>query len=169
MLIQRHRKSVDMIEIMSLRSMDTSNFEIIPVPKKCKMIDFAMEHIENYDPDSGYGYFQFSKENEEYISPKTEVILVSEVSIIIMIIVCIIIMLHIIINLIFLPIVLQDKEQRCTGSKARKILGVSDKRELLMLPDLSATPWKYVFIQSTSRVRMLCEGTHFLFCKIHHS
>ena len=84
MLIQRHRKSVDMIEIMSLRSMDTSNFEIIPVLKKCKMIDFAMENIENYDPDSGYGYFQFSKENEEYISPKTEVILVSEVSIIIL-------------------------------------------------------------------------------------
>ena len=82
-----------------------------------------------------------------------------------MIIVCILCMSL----LIFLPIVLQDKEQRCTGSKARKIIGVSDKRELLMLPDLSTTPWKYVFIQSTSRVRMLCEGTHFLFCKIHHS
>ena len=72
-----------MIELLSLRSMDTFKFEITPVLKKCKMIDFAMEHIENYDPDSGYGYFQFSKENEEYISPKTEVVLVGEVSMII--------------------------------------------------------------------------------------
>ena len=61
---------------------------------------------------------------------------------------------------------MQDKEQTCTGPKAREIIGVSDKRELLTLPDLSHTPWTYVFIQSTSRIRTLLEGTHFMFCKI---
>ena len=61
---------------------------------------------------------------------------------------------------------LQDKKHVCTGSKARNIIGISDKRELSMLPDLSGTQWKYVFIQSTSRIQMLREGTHFMFCKI---
>jgi hypothetical protein len=44
------------------------------------MIDFAKEKIDNYDPDSGYGYYQFTKEADEYISPTTQVVLVSEVS-----------------------------------------------------------------------------------------
>lgn len=93
-----------MIELLSLRSMDTFNFEITPVLEKCKMIDFAMKHIENYDPDSGYGYFQFSKENEEYVSPKTEVVLVGEVSIIICLLYTICICCT---SLIFLIIVLR--------------------------------------------------------------
>jgi hypothetical protein len=151
-----------MTEIISLVSMDASNFQIIPVLKTCKMIDFAMEHIDNYDPDSGNGYYQLTKEKKEYISPKTEVVLVSEVS-----------MIHCMSYFIADAIVLhnlKDKKQRCTGSNARNIIGVSDKRELLTLPDhdLSGTQWKYVFIQSISRVRMLCEGTHFMFCKIHN-
>ena len=54
----------------------------------------------------------------------------------------------------------------CTGPKAHKVIGVSGKREPLMLPDLSGTPWKYVFIQSNSRIKILQEGSHFMFCKI---
>ena len=69
-----------MTEIISLQSMDTSNFKIILVLKKCKMIDFAKEKIFNYDPDSGNGYYEFTEASEEYISPKTKVVLVDEVS-----------------------------------------------------------------------------------------
>lgn len=55
-------------------------FRIIPVPKECNMIDFAKENFEKYDPDSGYGYYQFTEGTEEYISPKTRVLLISKVS-----------------------------------------------------------------------------------------
>ena len=51
------------------------------------------------------------------------------------------------------------------GSKARDIIGATDDRQTIKLPDLSTTQWKYVFIQSTSRLRMLPQETHFLFCK----
>jgi hypothetical protein len=44
------------------------------------MIDFAKEKFDNYDPDSGNGYYQFLKSAEEYIPPKTRVLLASEVS-----------------------------------------------------------------------------------------
>ena len=44
-------------------------------------------------------------------------------------------------------------------------MGISDKRELMILPDLSGTQWKYVFIQSTSRIRILPEESRFMFCK----
>lgn len=44
------------------------------------MIDFAKKNFDNYDPDSGNGYYQFIKSAEEYIPPKTQVLLVSEVS-----------------------------------------------------------------------------------------
>ena len=62
--------------------------------------------------------------------------------------------------------IIQDEEKICTGPSARKRIGVSIKRERLTLPDLSGTPWKYVFIQSTSRIKKLPAGTHFMFCKI---
>ena len=59
----------------------TTKFETITVPKECNMIDFAKEKIDKkYDPDSGYGYYQFLNA-EEYISPKTQVVLVNEVDI----------------------------------------------------------------------------------------
>ena len=54
----------------------------------------------------------------------------------------------------------------CTGPTAREVIGINDKREFLTLPDLSGTQWKYVFIQSTSRIKTLLEGTYFIFCKI---
>jgi hypothetical protein len=58
---------------------------------------------------------------------------------------------------------MQDQKQKCTGPEARSIIGVSDiKRERMKLPD---TKWKYVFIQSTSRIRILSEGSHFMYCK----
>ena len=60
---------------------------------------------------------------------------------------------------------MQDEKKICTGGEARAIVGVSDKREHLTLPDLSGTQWKYVFIQSTSRIKILPEGSHFMFCK----
>ena len=53
-----------------------------------------------------------------------------------------------------------------TGPEAHEIIGVNDKRERSTLPDLSGTPWKYVFIQSTSQIQMLQEGSHFMLCKI---
>ena len=76
--MQTHQRSVD-ITAIPLQSVDTK-FKIIAVPKECNMIDFAMEKIENYDPDSGKGYYQFIKGTEEFISSKTRVALVSEVS-----------------------------------------------------------------------------------------
>ena len=76
--MQIRQRSVDITDI-PLQSVDTK-FKIIAVPKECNMIDFAMENIGNYDPDSGKGYYQFIAGAEEYISPKTRVVLVSEVS-----------------------------------------------------------------------------------------
>ena len=35
----------------------------------------------------------------------------------------------------------------------------------MKLPDLSDTEWKYVFIQSTSRIRILSKDSHFMYCK----
>ena len=61
---------------------------------------------------------------------------------------------------------MQDEKKVCEASN---IIDISGKRELLTLPDLielRGTPWKYVFIQSTSRLQMLHKGTHFMFCKI---
>ena len=73
--------SVDITDIISLKPMDASKPKIIRVPRECNMIDFAKENIDNYDPDSGKGYYQFVMGAEEYISRKTRVVLVSEVSI----------------------------------------------------------------------------------------
>ena len=61
----------------------TTKFKTITVPKECNMIDFAKEKIENYEPDSGNGYYQFIEGTEEYIPPKTKVALVSKVRIVI--------------------------------------------------------------------------------------
>ena len=70
-----------MSDIIALSSVDINFFKIIPVDKECNMIDFAKENSDKYyDPDSGKGYYQFVKTNEEYISPKTQVVLVSGVS-----------------------------------------------------------------------------------------
>ena len=74
-----HYKSVGITDI-PMQSVNTK-FRIIPVLKECNMIDFAKENFDNYDPDSGNGYYQFIKSAEEYIPPKTQVLLVSEVSI----------------------------------------------------------------------------------------
>ena len=80
--MQRHQRSIDMTDSVALPldSEDTAKFTIIPVRKKCNMIEFAKNNIKNYDPDSGKGYYQFIKSKYEYISPKTEVVLVSKVS-----------------------------------------------------------------------------------------
>ena len=75
-----HYRSAGITDI-PMQSVNTK-FRIIPVPKECNMIDFAKEKFDNYDPDSGNGYYQFIKSAEEYIPPKTQVLLVSEVSII---------------------------------------------------------------------------------------
>jgi hypothetical protein len=53
--------------------------------------------------------------------------------------------------------------------QARKLLGISDKREKVKLPDLSNSEWKYAFIQSTSRIQMLPEGSLFMYCKSRHN
>ena len=79
---RRSQKNSDMPD-MSMQYMytDTSRFnQIILVTENCNMIDFAKRNIDNYDPDSGKGYYQFANRCEEYISPKTQIVLVSEVS-----------------------------------------------------------------------------------------
>ena len=60
---------------------------------------------------------------------------------------------------------MQDEKQLCMGPEAQKLVGVCDKRQILR-PDLSNTKWKYVFIQSNSRIRKLPKGSYFLFCKL---
>ena len=77
--MQRHRKSID-ISTQSDIPMDAPKCEIIPVPEICNMIDFAKKNIDDYDPDSGTGYYQLTEESKEYISPKTQVALVRDVS-----------------------------------------------------------------------------------------
>jgi hypothetical protein len=53
---------------------------MIPVHKESNMIEFAKLNIENYDPDSGKGYYQFTEANyDEFISSKSQVVLISEV------------------------------------------------------------------------------------------
>lgn len=65
------------------------------------------------------------------------------------------------------PIIIhiQDKRRLCSDRQARKIIGISDKREKVKLPDLKNTEWKYIFIQSTSRIRMLPKGSLFMYCE----
>ena len=77
-ILQKHRRSINAADLIELQRL--SQFKIIPVSKESSMIDFAKKHIDNYDPDSGNGYYQFTEANEEYISPKTKVVLVSKVS-----------------------------------------------------------------------------------------
>ena len=60
--------------------MDAPKFKLFTVTEKCNMIDFARENVDKYNPDSGKGYYQFTEASKEYISPKTQVALVSEVS-----------------------------------------------------------------------------------------
>ena len=155
LVMQIRRKSMNVEKAQ--QSVD-SKFKIFTVSQECNMIDFAKEKIDKYDPDSGYGYYQFL-DAEEYISPKTQVVLVNEVGI------------HkiIIYNKDFILIlnlyIMQGKNRKCTGRKARNIIGVTDKREMIKLPDLSGTEWKYVFIQSTSRIKTLPEDSLFMYCK----
>ena len=65
--------------------MELPKFNIFFVHKESNMIEFARMNIENYDPDSGKGYYQLTEETEEYILSKTQVVLISEVIIIVMI------------------------------------------------------------------------------------
>ena len=75
--LQGRQKSANITDNIPLLSL---KFKFIPVFEECNMIDFAKKNIDNYDPDSGKGYYQFIEETEEYISPKTQIVLVSEVS-----------------------------------------------------------------------------------------
>ena len=61
---------------------------------------------------------------------------------------------------------IQDKTKTCTGSKAQEVIGFRDEQTPIEPPDLSGTNWKYVFIQTTSRLQKLPQGTHFMFCKL---
>ena len=63
---------------------------------------------------------------------------------------------------------MQGKNRKCTGRRARNIIGVTGEREKMKLPDLSGTEWKYVFIQSTSRIKTLPEDSLFMYCKYIH-
>ena len=61
-------------------SVETPKFRMILVHKESNMIEFAKLNIEHYNPDSGKGYYQFTEANQdEFISSKTQVVLISEV------------------------------------------------------------------------------------------
>ena len=62
-------------------------------------------------------------------------------------------------------LLIQDEKHLCVGPEAQKVIGICDKRQIIR-PDLSNTKWKYVFIQSNSRVRKLPKGSYFMFCKL---
>ena len=49
------------------------------------------------------------------------------------------------------------------GPEARQLLGFRNKKQPVKIPE--SLKWKYVFIQSTSRIRKLLKGTHFIICK----
>lgn len=61
-------------------SMEIPKFKLFLVDEESNMIEFAQMNIENYDPDSGNGYYQLTEATEEYISSKTQVVLISKVS-----------------------------------------------------------------------------------------
>lgn len=50
------------------------------VEKDCNMVKFAKQNIQHYEPDCGKGYFQLTVRSQEYISSTTEVVLISEVT-----------------------------------------------------------------------------------------
>lgn len=77
-ILQKHQRSINAADLIELQP--PSQLKIICVSKESNMIDFAKKQIDNYDPDSGNGYYQFTEANEEYVSPKTKVVLISEVS-----------------------------------------------------------------------------------------
>ena len=60
---------------------------------------------------------------------------------------------------------IQDEKRICTGLRARKMIGFKDEQTPVTLSNLKSNSWKYVFIQSNSRIRVLPKGTHFIFCK----
>ena len=49
------------------------------VNEDCNMINFAKKHVENYDPDSGKGYYQLIDGVSEYISDQTDIVLITKV------------------------------------------------------------------------------------------
>ena len=61
---------------------------------------------------------------------------------------------------------IQDRKSKCSGSKARKLIGFKDEHTPVRRSDLKGNRWKYVFIQSTSQLQILPEGSHFIFGKI---
>ena len=46
------------------------------------------------------------------------------------------------------------------------MIGFKDKQTPVKLSNLRSNSWKYVFIQSTSRIRVLPGGTHFIYCEL---
>ena len=59
----------------------------------------------------------------------------------------------------------------CTGPEARKLVHFHDnkvnssRRQRIGMPTDHDT-WTYAFIQSTSRIRELPKGTHFIICRL---
>ena len=67
------------VNISSQMSVEIPKFKLFLVNEESNMIEFARINIENYDPDSGNCYYQLTEATEEYISSKTQVVLVSQV------------------------------------------------------------------------------------------
>ena len=77
--MQRHHAKF-IINISNQMSMEIPKFKLFLVDEESNMIEFAQMNVENYDPDSGNGYYQLTETTEEYISSKTQVVLISKVS-----------------------------------------------------------------------------------------
>lgn len=75
-------RSTKYIVSITSDSVETPKFRMILVHEVSNMIEFAKLNIEHYNPDSGKGYYQFTEANqEELISSKSQVVLISEVCI----------------------------------------------------------------------------------------
>ena len=57
----------------------TVHCEVYDIHKPCKMAEFGRSHIPGFRPESGCGFFEFTK--EEYLKPHKAVILVDKVSV----------------------------------------------------------------------------------------
>lgn len=55
------------------------------------------------------------------------------------------------------------------GSEAQRKIGFRSEQKPITLADLNDPWWHYVFIQSTSRLQLLEQGSNFMFCKFSYS
>ena len=45
------------------------HYTVYDVYEECTMAEFGRSHIMGFKPEQGYGFFEFTKEKEEYFKP----------------------------------------------------------------------------------------------------